>query len=64
MFKVKDFYSKLHTRRSTKTEKKCLDYLSRLHIPRLSKADRDSCRGMLTKKECWQTLNAMTAMTH
>ena len=59
MSKVRDFYSKLYTRRSTKTEKECLDYLSRLHIPRLSKADFDSCEGMLTKKECWEALNAM-----
>ena len=33
MSKVRDFYSKLYTRRSTKTEKGCLDYLSRLHMP-------------------------------
>ena len=59
MSKVRDFYSKLYTRRSTKTEKECLDYLSRLHIPRLRKSDRDSCEGMLTKKECWEALNAM-----
>ena len=72
MSKVRDFYSNLYTRRSTKTEKECLDYLSRLQIPRLSKTDlsrlqiprlsnidRDSCEGMLTKKECWEALNAM-----
>ena len=59
MPKVRDFYSKLYTRRSTKTEKECLDYLSRLQIPRLSKTDRDSCEGMLTKKECWEAFNAM-----
>ena len=59
MSKVRDFYSNLYTRRSTKTEKECLDYLSRFQIPRLSKTDRDSCEGMLTKKECWRALNAM-----
>ena len=52
MSKVRDFYLNLYTRQSTKTEKECLDYLSRLHIPRLSKTDRDLCEGMLTKKEC------------
>ena len=56
---ARDFHSNLYTRRSTKTEKECLDYLSRLQIPRLSKTDRDSCEGMLTKKECWEALNAM-----
>ena len=50
MSKVKDFYSKLYARRSKRTEKESLDYLSRLHIPRLSKIDRDSCQGILTKK--------------
>ena len=59
MSKVRDFYSNLYTRRSTETEKECLDYLSRLQIPRLSKTDRDSCKGMLTKKEWWEALNAM-----
>ena len=59
MSKVIDFYSKLYTRQSTKTEKECLDYLSRLQIPRLSKTDRDSCEGMLAKEECWEALSAM-----
>ena len=59
MSKRRDFYLKLYTQRSTKTDKECLDYLSRLQIPRLSKTDRDSCEGMLTKKECWEALNAM-----
>ena len=49
MSKVRDFYSKFYTRRSTKTENECLDYLNRLHIPRLSKIDRGSCKGVLTK---------------
>ena len=59
MSKVRDFYSNLYTRRSTKTEKECLDYLSRFQIPRLSKTDCNSCKGMLTKQECWRALNAM-----
>ena len=46
MSKVKDFYSNLYTRRSTKTEKECLEYLSRFQIPRLSKTDHDSCEGL------------------
>ena len=50
MSKVRDFYLKLYTRQSTKTEKECLDYLSRLQIPRLSKTNRDSCDGMLKKR--------------
>ena len=42
-----------------KTEKECLDYLSRLQIPWLSKTDHNSCKGMLTKRECWKALNTM-----
>ena len=59
MSKIRDFYSNLYTLRNTKTVKECLDYLNRLQIPRLIKTDRDSCEGMLTKKECWEALNAM-----
>ena len=59
MSKVRDFSLNLYTRRSTKAEKECLDYLSRFQIPMLSKTDRDPCEGMLTKKECWRALNTM-----
>ena len=42
-----------------KTEKECLQYLYDLNLPQLSNQDRNSCEGLLTKKECWDSLNAM-----
>ena len=51
MTKVKGFYSNLHTRRSTKTGKDCLEYLRTLNIPQLSEVERFSCEDSLTKRE-------------
>ena len=52
MSKVRDFYSNLYTRRSTKTEKEGLDYLSRFQIPRLTKMI------VILAKVCLQKRNA------
>ena len=30
-----------------------------LNIPKLSEAERNSCEGLLTKRECWEALNEM-----
>ena len=56
---IKDFYATLYKRRSTKNERECLEYLHSLDIPKLSEAERNSCEGLLTKKECWEALSEM-----
>ena len=41
MSRIRYFYSKLYTQRSTKTEKECLDYLSRLKYQGLAKLTKE-----------------------
>ena len=57
--RVRDFYSNLYKRCGTKTEKECLQYQYDLNLPQLSDQDRNLCEGLLTKKECWNSLNDM-----
>ena len=56
---IKDFHATLYKRRSTKHERECLEYRHSVNIPKLSEAERNSCEGLLTKKECWEALNEM-----
>ena len=42
-----------------KTEKDCLEYLSKLNAPKLSDSDRSICEGRLTLNECWLALSSM-----
>ena len=53
MTKVKGFHSNLYKRRSTKAEEDCIEYLRTLNTPQLSEAERVSCEGSLSKRECW-----------
>ena len=57
--KIKDFYSNLYKRCSTKTEEDCIEYLRTLNTPHLSEAELVSCEGSLTKRECWEALTSM-----
>ena len=59
MSEVKGFYSNLYNRCSTRTEEDCLEYLRTLNIPQQSEAERDSCEGSLTKRQCWEALISM-----
>ena len=59
LLRIKEFYSTLYKCRSTKGEEECLEYLKTLKIPKLSDAERESCEGLLTKKECWDALQRM-----
>ena len=59
LLRIKEFYSTLYKRRSTKGEEECLEYLKTLKIPKLSDVERESCEGLLTKKECWDALQRM-----
>ena len=59
MSHIETFYSTLYKRRSTKTEKECLDYLQNINIPHLSQIDSASCEGNITKKDCWDALQLM-----
>ena len=56
---IKEFYSTLYKRCSTKGEEECPEYLKTLKIPKLSDVERESCEGLLTKKECWDALQRM-----
>ena len=56
---VKNFYSSLYKRRSSKSGKDCLEYLKNISIPKLTENERDSCEGILAKKECWDALQSM-----
>ena len=42
-----------------KTEKDCLEYISKLNAPKLSESDRSICEGKLTLNECWLALSSM-----
>ena len=59
---MRDFYSNLYKRRGTKTEKECLQYLYDLNLPQLSDQDRKSGEDLVTKKQCWNLLNAIKNM--
>ena len=56
---IKNFYSSLYTRRTSKSVKDCLEYLKNISIPKPTENERDSCEGILTKKECWDALQSM-----
>ena len=59
MICIKYFYSSLYKQWSLQTEAECLDYLSRINIPSLIQAESDSDEGLLTKRQCWETLSLM-----
>ena len=50
LLRIKEFYSTLYKRCSTKGEEECLEYLKTLKIPKLSDVEHESCEGLLTKK--------------
>ena len=56
---LKRFYKNLYAKQSLKTEKDCLEYLSKLNAPKLRESDRSICEGKLTLNECWLTLSFM-----
>ena len=55
----KHFYLALYKRRSTKNEKECLEYLNCFSLPKPKDSEREVCDGLITRKECWDALNAM-----
>ena len=58
MSSAKSFNSTLYKRRSSKSEKDCLEYLKNINIPKLTENERFSCKGILTKKDCWDALQS------
>ena len=56
---IKEFYASLYKQGSAKTEQDCLEYLHNINIPQLSQSERESCEGLLTKRECWKVLSSM-----
>ena len=59
MSHIRSFYSSLYKRRSSKNEKECLEYLKSFNLPQISSSERESCEGLLTRKECWEALQSM-----
>ena len=56
---LKRFYKNLYTKQSLKTEKDCLEYLSKLNAPKLCNSDRSISEGKVTLHECWLALSSM-----
>ena len=56
---LKRFYKNLYTKQSLKTEKDCLEYLSKLNAPKLCNSDRSISEGKVTLNECWLALSSM-----
>ena len=56
---IKGFYSDLYKRRPLKTEEECFKYLESINMPQLNEFDRNRCEGIVTKRECWDTLSSM-----
>ena len=56
--KVKEFYSNLYKKRSSKSETDCLKYLKNINIPKLSTEDMNKREGRLSKQECWDALQS------
>ena len=59
MSHIKSFHSSLYNHRSLKNEKECLEYLRSFNLPQISSCERESCEGLLTRKECWEALQSM-----
>ena len=49
----------LYKCRSTKNKRECLEYLHSFNKPKFSEVERNSCEGLLTKRECWEALSAI-----
>ena len=56
---LKNFYSGLYKKRSTKTEQACMQYLADINTPNLSEEKQKQCEGKLTLKEIWDSLVSM-----
>ena len=56
MSHIRSFYSSLYKHHSSKNEKECLEYLRSFNLPQISSCERESCEGLLTRKECWEAL--------
>ena len=49
----------IYKRHSSKNEKECLEYLRSLNIPQIGSCERESCEGLLSRKECWEALQSL-----
>ena len=48
---LKNLYSGLYKKRSTKTEQECMQYLANINTPNLSEEKQKQCEGKLTLNE-------------
>ena len=56
---LKQFYSGLYTKKSTKTEQECMLYLEDINTPTLTEEKQKQCDRKLTHKEIWDSLTFM-----
>ena len=61
MTKLKSFYSTLYSRKSSMSEKQCMDYLAEINTPVLSSEVKDLCDNHITLNEIFTALNAMSS---
>ena len=53
---LKNLYSGLYKKRSTKTEQAYMQYLADINPPSLSEENQKQCKGKLTIKETWNSI--------
>ena len=58
---IKHFYIDLYSTRSCKTELDCLDYLSTVNMPTLSRNESENCEGKLDLNEIYDALKGMSS---
>ena len=51
MSHLESFYLSFYKRRSIKNEEECLVYLRHFNVPQINNCERESCEGLLTRKE-------------
>ena len=56
---LKQFYSGLYGRKSTKTEQECMQYLEDINTSTLTEEKQKQCEGKLKVKEIWDSLASM-----
>ena len=53
---LKQFHKHLDSKKSSMTDKQCMDYLSEVSTPSLAKEQAEPCEGNLTLRECLTAL--------
>ncbi|RUA06507.1 MAG: hypothetical protein DSY43_01875 [Gammaproteobacteria bacterium] len=57
--KLKNFYSHMYSPKNEFSEDECFSFISKLNTPRLNEQEKLKCEGLLTNKECYESLKTM-----